>query len=299
MNTSFITFKRVKKHSWLLSFLCMVLFANTLQANTPTANEPLLPSNRIVAYYGNFYSHKMGVLGQYPPDQMLKMLQDEAARWQAADPQTKVIPAIDYIAVVAQADAGKDGKYRARMPDSEIQKALALAKQVNGIVILDVQVGLSNLQAELPPLEPYLKLPNVMLAVDPEFSMKSGDKPGKSIGTFDAVDINYAANFLAKIVRDNHLPPKILVVHRFTQHMVTNAKSIKPLPEVQIVMNMDGWGSQEKKLGTYHAFVAPEAVQFTGFKLFYINDLKPPSTGLFKPAQLLELQPKPMFIMYQ
>ena len=27
----------------------------------------LLPFNRIVAYYGNFYSTKMGVLGEYPP----------------------------------------------------------------------------------------------------------------------------------------------------------------------------------------------------------------------------------------
>ena len=29
--------------------------------------------------------------------------------------------------------------------------------------------------------------------------------------------------------------------------MVTNYKEIKPLPEVQIVMDMDGWGEKAKK----------------------------------------------------
>ena len=110
----------------------------------------LLPFNRIVAYYGNFYSKGMGVLGQYPPDEALSRLKAEVVKWQAADPSTPVIPAIDYIAITAQGSAGADGKYRARMPDTQIDKALDLAKQVNGIVILDIQVGLSNLQAELP-----------------------------------------------------------------------------------------------------------------------------------------------------
>ncbi len=287
----------IKKLVLLTATLFLGLFA-CLSAYAHSGDS-MLPSNRIVAYYGNFYSAKMGVLGQYPPDQMIKMLQNEVARWRAADPHTPIIPAIDYIAVVAQGSAGSDGKYRKRMPDDQIQKALALAKQVNGIMILDVQVGLSDLQAELPPLAKYLALPNVMLAIDPEFSMKSGDKPGSKIGTMDATDVNYAANFLAKIVRDNKLPPKVLIVHRFTEHMVTNAKNIKPLPEVQIVMNMDGWGSQAKKLSTYHDFIVPESVQFTGMKLFYINDLKPPSTGLFTPSQIIGLKPQPMFIMYQ
>jgi len=31
--------------------------------------------------------------------------------------------------------------------------------------------------------------------------------------------------------------------------MVTNYKQIAPLPEVQVVLDMDGWGSQAKKIG--------------------------------------------------
>jgi hypothetical protein len=215
------------------------------------------------------------------------------------DPTTPAIPAFDYIAITAQGSPGADGKYRFRMPASEVQKAIDLANQEHGIVILDVQVGLSTLQAELPLLKPYLKLPNVHLAIDPEFSMKSGAKPGTEIGTFSSADVNYAANYLAQIVQENNLPPKVLVVHRFTQNMVTGYQNIKPLPEVQIVMDMDGWGSPAKKLNTYQQFVYSEPIQFTGFKLFYKNDLKAPSTRMLTPTELLKLTPRPLFIQFQ
>ncbi len=253
-----------------------------VRAAYPADGRALLPFNRIVAYYGNFLSTGMGVLGQYPTDIMLAKLASTTAQWAAADPSTPVIPAIDYIAIVAQGSAGKDGKYRARMPDSEVDKAVALADQINGIVILDLQVGLSDLPTELPLLDKYWQMPNVHIAIDPEFAMQtSGAKPGRVIGTFDAKDINFAAEYMAAIVQKYNLPPKILLVHRFTEDMVTNYKQIKPLPEVQVVMDMDGWGDQTKKIGTYTYVVAAEPVQFTGFKLFY---KKRPSAALNRHA---------------
>jgi hypothetical protein len=259
----------------------------------------LLPNNRIVAYYGNFYSKGMGVLGQYPEDVMLTKLRAAVAQWEAADPSTPVIPAIDYIDVTAQGSAGKDGKYRLRMPDTQIDKALEIAKKVNGIVILDIQVGLSNLQTELPLLSTYLAMPNVHLAIDPEFAMHNGTPPGRVIGTFSSADVNYAANFLADLVQKNNIPPKILIVHRFTENMVTGYKNIKPLPEVQIVVDMDGWGFGAKKINTYNSVVAAEPIQFTGFKLFYKNDLFAPSKAMMTPAEILKLTPSPSFIQYQ
>jgi hypothetical protein len=270
------------------------------RAPYPTDGRALLPFNRIVSYYGNFLSKGMGVLGQYPVDEMLTRLASTTAEWQAADPTTPVIPAIHYIVEVAQAGPGADGKYRARMPDAQVDKALELAQQINGIVFLDFQVGLSDLQTELPIYESYLKLPNVELGIDPEFAMQpSGAKPGHVIGTFDAKDVNFAAEYLANLVRENNLPPKILVVHRFTEDMLTNYRDIKPLPEVQVVVDMDGWGDQQKKIGTYTYVVAAEPVQFTGFKLFYKNDLLPPSTSMLTPKQVLDLTPSPVYIQYQ
>ena len=259
----------------------------------------LLPFNRIVAFYGNFYSKKMGILGQYPSDVVLQKLSQNVKEWELADPATPVIPAIHYIATTAQKYPGADGKHIFRMPKDQVQKALDLGVQAKAIVFLDVQTGLSTVQEELPLLEPYLKQPQVHLGIDPEFSMKDGKVPGKVVGTMDAADINWAAQYLAKIVRDNNLTPKILVIHRFTKDSVTNYKNIKPLPEVQIVMDMDGWGSPDHKITTYRNVIYPEPVQFTGFKLFYGNDLLKPSTRLMTPAEILKLQPIPSYIQYQ
>ncbi len=257
----------------------------------------LLPFNRIVAYYGNLYSTHMGVLGEYPEGEMLDRLSSEVQKWQAADPNTPVIPALHYIAVVAQGGTGRDGKYRARMPDTEIDKVLAMAQKINGVVFLDIQLGQSNAQTEIPLLEKYLRLPQVHLGIDPEFAMAQGQRPGTAIGTLDASDINFAANYLSQIVKDNHLPPKILVIHRFTQKMVTNFKNIAPLPEVQIVMDMDGFGGQANKLNTYRQYIYKEPVQFTGFKLFYKNDVV--NGPMLTPEQLLKLTPIPVYIQYQ
>jgi hypothetical protein len=259
----------------------------------------ILPFHRVIAYYGNLLSKGMGVLGEYPEDVMLQKLNVEVKKWEKADPTTPVVPALHYIAVTAQESAGKDGKYRLRMPDSQIDEVLRMAKKIDALVFIDIQVGKSTVQSELPLLEKYLKMPNVHFGIDPEFSMKTGKRPGTVIGTMDAADINYTAAYLAKLVRENNLPPKILVVHRFTEDMVTGYKQIKPLPEVQIVIAMDGWGHPAKKLNTYRQVVYEEPVQFAGFKIFYKNDLRAPSTHMLTPEEVLKLKPQPVYIQYQ
>jgi hypothetical protein len=258
----------------------------------------LLPYHRIVAYYGNLYTPAMGILGMQPESEMLTKLKEETARWQQADTMLPVLPALHYIAVTAQTDPGPSGKYRMRMPPEQLEKVVALAYQEKTLLFLDVQVGLSTLQDELPLLETYLRLPEAHLGIDPEYSMKNHHVPSSRIGTFDAADINYAITFLSGIVKKYKLPPKILVVHRFTQAMLTNYKDIKKIPEVQVVINMDGFGSPAKKIDSYTGFVAREPVQYTGFKIFYKVDSQ---TGkrLMAPAEVLALHPSPVYIQYQ
>ncbi len=271
----------------------------------PVKNQPyplagaILPFKRIVVYYGNLHSKKMGALGEYPPKEMWSRLNAEIKKWEKVDPSTPVQAGIHYIAAVASGTPGKDGKYINRMPDKQIDSAMAIAKMHNAIVFLDLQVALSTIRAELPKIEKYLKLPNVHLGIDPEFSMKSGALPGKKIGTYDAADINYCSEYLAKLVRENNLPPKVFTVHRFTSKMVTNYKSIKLRPEVQLVMHMDGHGQPELKKGTYRYFIQGEPVQFTGFKLFYKNDIKPAPHRMMTPEDLMKLIPRPIYIQYQ
>lgn len=259
----------------------------------------ILPFKRIIAFYGNMYSKKMGALGEYPPNEMWKMLKDEVAAWQAAEPETPVIPAIHYIVATAQGAPMKGNTYNMRMPNHQIDSALAIAKMEDALLFLDIQVGHSSVKNETAALDKYLSMPHIHLGIDPEFSMKDGSVPGKRIGTFDAEDINIVTEHLAQLVRENNLPPKILIVHRFTQGMVTNYKNITIRPEVQIVMDMDGWGAPELKYSTYERYIRKEPVQFTGFKIFYKNDLKRPPHRLLTPSEVMKLKPRPIYIQYQ
>lgn len=271
----------------------------------PVDDQPLplkgavLPYNRVVAYYGNLYSKNMGILGKYPPKEVWQQLNEEVDAWESADPDTPVRPAIHYIAVVAQGSPWSDGKYRYRMPEAQIDSALAIAEMGDALLFLDIQVALSTVEEEVPLLERYLKMPHVHLGIDPEFSMKDGTPPGKKIGTYDAGDINFCTEYLAKLVRKHDLPPKMLIVHRFTRGMVTHYRDIILRPEVQIVINMDGWGGPQLKYDTYRQYVYKEPVQFAGFKLFYDNDVKRPPHRMLTPAEILKLQPHPVYIQYQ
>ncbi len=281
----------------------------------------MLPDHRIIAYYGNTRSTRMGILGQIPRDSMLARLEATAVSWAKADTTRKVMPALHLIVTVAQAKPGPGGKYRLRTGDSVISQVASWAEERGWIMFLDVQTGHSTVEAELQPLLPFLARPYVHLALDPEFAMTQGGVPGKRVGTLDAKHVNYASGFLAHLVDSLELPPKVLIVHRFKQRMLTNYDQIKLDPRVQILIQMDGFGTARHKQDAYRLYIVPEPVQYAGFKIFYKNDRTPrarsqgyePSCpeavfwsvgcgddGLMTPEQVLSgLYPVPLYVQYQ
>ena len=261
----------------------------------------LLPGRRIIAYYGNPHSKKMGVIGEYPEAEMLGMLDRTVREWNAADPATPVMPAIHLVTVVAQGAPGSDRMWRRREDSSMIERTYRWAKSRNGVLFLDIQASHSTLQQELPPLLPYLERPDVHLGIDPEFYMhhdKEGVRPSAKIGQMKAADINYVIQTLDRLVTAKKLPPKVLVVHRFTRLMVPDAENIRPTRNVQVVMHMDGWGPPWLKFDSYNHYVVQHPVDFTGFKLFYHNDTKK-GDPLLTPRELLQLTPKLSYVQYQ
>jgi len=293
-----------KKHD-SASFVSTVAFGRKMLASWPASPAALpgaiFPSRRIVAFYGNPLSKRMGVLGEYPVETMLAKLDTVVRQWQEADPGTPVQPALQLIAVTAQGAPGKDGMYRLRMDTALLEKVYGWAKSRNALLFLDVQVGHSTMQKELPRLMPFLSRPDVHLGMDPEFSMhysKEGIVPGKRIGQFDAKDINWVSEQLQKLVTDKQLPPKVLVVHRFRTEMVSHASQITLDPRVQIVMDMDGWGPPWMKFESYRDYIDLDPVEYTGFKLFFHNDTKGRDV-LLTPKELLWLRPRPLYIQYQ
>jgi len=261
----------------------------------------IFPDKRVVAFYGNPLAKKMGVLGEYPVDDMLARLDQEVRRWQDADPSVPVQPALHLIAVVAQGAPGRDGMYRLRMPDTLIERVYSWAQRKHALLFLDIQVGHSTVQAELPRLLKFLERPDVHLGLDPEFSMhydREGLKPSTKVGTMMASDVNYAVRTLSDLVQEKHLPPKVLVVHRFRRSMLPNPREIHLDPRVQIVMDMDGFGPPWLKFDSYRDYEVAAPVQYTGFKLFFHNDVKS-GEALITPRELLHLVPKPVYIQYQ
>jgi hypothetical protein len=185
------------------------------------------------------------------------------------------------------------------MPDKTVNEVYGWAKEANAILFIDIQTGHEDIRTLLPRFEWILKNPDVHLGIDPEFNMiKSGKVPGRKIGTLDAADINFASGYLQGLVKKYNLPPKVFIVHRFTRNMVTGSKSISLRPEVQLVMNMDGWGAPWLKRDSYKDYIVAEPVQYTGFKLFYHNDTKK-GDPLLTPQEVLKLNPKPVYIQYQ
>ena len=256
----------------------------------------ILPAKRIIAFYGNPLSKRMGILGEFETEDMLARLDREVAEWNRLDPQHPVQPALHLIAVVANPTPGRDGMYRSRMDSALVEKVYGWAKRKNAIMFVDVQVGHSTVQQELPALERFLKRPEVHLGIDPEFSMKDGTRPGKKIGSYDATDVNFAAHYLAGLVDKYKLPPKILVVHRFTKKGVTNVSTIKLDPRVQIVMHMDGFGPPWLKRDSFFSYVKREPVQFAGWKQFTKTKNDNPATTR---ESILRLWPTPMYIQLQ
>jgi hypothetical protein len=294
---------RPKKDSLSLIYALRAFNRHTgWPVNGPAPKDgALLPQKRIVAFYGNTLSKKMGILGEFPPDVMLAKLDDVVKEWAAADPETPVQPALHYISVVAQADSGRDGKYRLRMDSAMIEKVYGWAEKRDALLFLDIQAGMSTVMDELPRLMKFLERPNVHLGIDPEFYMhheREGVQPGKRIGTLTSKEINFAIDKLSKLVAEKGLPPKVLVIHRFTRSMVRGSKEIKLDPNVQVVMHMDGWGAPWLKFDSYKSYIIDEPVQFTGFKLFYKNDTKK-GDKLLTAAEVLQLKPRPVYIQYQ
>jgi hypothetical protein len=264
----------------------------------PLLPGAILPRRRLVAFDGNPASERRGVQGELTPERRLERLDREVAAWERADPETPVQPALHMMTTVAAGDPGPDSLYRTRMSNQRIAEVKEWADRRGALLFLDIQPGRSTVQAELPRLREWLARPDVHLALDPEWNMGRSGRPGHTIGSMSAAEINFAIAFLADLVEEHDLPPKILVVHRFTRPMVRGAKDITLDPRVQLVLHMDGWGPPAQKLNTYRSIVAPEAAQFTGFKLFYKNDVRDGSRML-RPEEILALRPIPFYIQYQ
>ena len=277
----------------------LVLFALLIPQQRPTpviSSVPVasvLDTHVLVTWYGNPRSKLMGILGELSGAALSEGLRTQAAAYQAVTTQT-VLAAYQVVAVVAQCTEGNDKKWRRRETADVIQKLLDEARANGFKLILDIQPGRSTVADEVAALKPFLSEPDVYLALDPEFAMDSCEIPGRHIGQMAAADINAALTALEQIITEKRLPPKVLIVHQFREDMLPDKKAIQASPSVDVVLNMDGFGTQVLKKASYAMVMKQGTLEFAGIKLFYKQDTK-----LFTPAQVMALNPKPSVVIYQ
>jgi len=249
-------------------------------------------SNEVIAYYGAPASPSMGILGQHDPEATADLLEQRAAVFRFLTRTWRVLPALHIVYGVAQPGAG-DASMR-YIDDRSVRQEIDLARRRGFVTVLDLQIGHSDPLTEVRRIEPYLREPDVFVALDPEFALPASTKPGEQIGSIDAAAINAVQAYLADLSATQRIPKKTLIVHQFEGYMLTDTAAIERRPDVDLVIDMDGYGPADVKEAKYHAFAASAYAPFPGIKIFLQHDPDPLSE-----AALLGLQPRPAYIVYQ
>lgn len=263
----------------------------TPRPQLPLGGRTLLPTYRVVAYYGSEGGPGLGVLGAGTPDEAARRVLAAARPYRAAG--RPVHPAMELITTVASAGPGPDGTYSVGLSPASVQRYLDAARRHTMLLLLDLQPGRGDFLTQAKRYEPFLRLPDIGLALDPEWRMRPTEVPARVIGRADAAEINRMSAWLAGIVRGHDLPQKLFVVHQFTETMVVNKRAVVARPGLATVFHVDGFGGQQIKIEKYRQLSVRRPF-FNGFKLFYRQD-----TTMMSPRQAMALRPQPDLITYQ
>ena len=261
-------------------------------ATLPGGGRSIFPERRVVAYYGAPQDRELGALGIGRPARVARRLRRQARGYDQAE--RPVLPAFELISTIVHADPGEDGDHSARQPNKVIGRYLRAARRNDMLLILDVQPGYAPFMREVRALRRWLEEPDVSLALDPEWSVQPPVLPGQEIGSTNASVVNDVSAYLSSVVRENKLPEKLLVVHRFTNDMIENERALKRHPGVALTVNVDGFGNRANKRSKYREFTRGRRDRHHGFKLFYNED-----TNIMQPPGVLSLQPQPELVVYE
>jgi hypothetical protein len=223
----------------------------------------------------------------------MALLREQAKPYQELDPCTPIVLVFHAVVTVADDHPGEDGNYSHRMTDEAMRKLIDDASAEGAWVILDIQAAQSPITDELKFVEPYLREPNVHLAVDPEWTNPEGGIPMVDRGWMDGETINLVQAWLNEVAEQTG-ENKILVVHQFDDSFVQNKHLIQNYPMVDMIWDADGYGGPEAKAADYHQYRDEAGFEYGGFKVFYKED-----NPVMTPGQVMALDPPPAYIIYQ
>jgi hypothetical protein len=265
-------------------------------ATLPRGGREVFPRYRLVGYAGVTGAATLGRLGTGPLNQRVAEIERSAQPYAAG---RKILPVVEVIATVVQASSGRDGKHRVRLTDAQIATYHKAARKHRAVMLLNLQPGRSEFIVEAKAFEKWLKEPDVGLALDPEWAMDPGQRPGGAYGYTTGAELNEVARYLATLVKRHDLPEKVMVYHQVARSVVRQESGLKEHEGVVVIKSVDGLGPPEPKINTYRVVnkTTPTFVH-AGFKLFFTED-RAHGGRLMSPREVLALKPRPDYVMYE
>ncbi len=261
----------------------------------PGGGQVLFPGHLLVALYGHPGAPALGALGEQSLQASIARARKAAAAYRALS-KVPVIPTFEIIATVAQAHPGYDGDYSYESTVASLRPWVRQATAAGMYVILDLQPGRASLLAQAKRYQSLLELPDVGLALDPEWKLAPGQLPLRQIGSVSISEVNSVITWLAGLTAQHRLPQKLLVLHQFRLSMILDEHELDTRnQDLAILIHMDGQGTPADKLQTWEAVTraAPAGV-FFGWKDFYTKDYP-----MMSPRQTIARTPKLSMISYQ
>jgi len=263
----------------------------------PGGGQTLFPGRMLVALYGSPGSGALGVLGEQDVDASVQRARDHAAAYDALV-DVPVVPAFEIIATIASSAPGADGNYSSELDPETLRPWVEAAGRAGIYVVLDLQPGRADFLTQAREYQSLLELPNVGLALDPEWRLQPSERPLQRIGSVGVDEVNGVITWLADLTRERHLPQKLLVVHQFQLGMISGRDRLDTSrDELAVLVHADGQGSQGQKQGTWAALHGnpPAAPLWWGWKNFYDED-----HPMLTPEQTIDqVHPRPDLISYQ
>ena len=257
-------------------------------------HESILLNNDILAFYGHPRSKNMGILGRYSKEELNEKLTALAVEYMEAG--GKNIVKAFYIIFGTVWPAGEIGIIQ----ESLLTEYIEFALENDILIFIDHQIGRYTPEDSLRRMLPWLKYPNVHLALDPEWRTT---KPMVEIGRVTADELNNVQRIMENYIIENGIPgERLLVIHQFNHVMISNRENVSTnFSRVRLVHCADGFGNPAQKKSSYAMNAKATNMPIKGFKLFY--NFQIPGAGfdhpILSPKEVYELEPRPRVVMYQ
>jgi hypothetical protein len=261
----------------------------------PGGGQVLFPGHLLVALYGHPGAPALGALGQQDLQASIARARKVAAQYRTLS-HVPVVPAFEIIATVAGARPGPDRDYSYASSAASLRPWVRQATAHGIYVILDLQPGRASLLTQAMWYKSLLELPDVGLALDPEWKLQPGQLPLHQIGGVSAAEVNSVIRWLARLTAQHRLPQKLLVLHQFRLSMIRDERALDTrYQNLAILIHMDGQGSPGDKEATWNAVTgaAPAGV-FFGWKNFYVKD-----HPTYSPSATMARTPRLRMVSYQ